>query len=558
MWVAIGIVVALALTIIVVLVRREARTARTLSATMEQARTQAGAMDAIFTGMPDGIFVVDRDLRVVKWNEHFPTFAGVPGELLHAGQSLAEVLRAQAAAGEFGKVDVEAEVKRRLELIRSGASTGTIVRKRPNGRVLELRRSPMADGGFVTLYTDVTARHEAEAQLRQAQKMEAVGQLTGGMAHDFNNLLTVIGSNQDLALEALSKSDLVGADRRVRTAQSGTQRAATLTKRLLGFARRQDLVPEVADANKVVFEMSELIRHSVGSEVEMETVLAGGLWQAYIDIHQLENALVNLAINARDAMPGGGKLTIETSNTHLDATYAVHHSEVTPGQYVMVAVSDSGAGMTPEQAERAFEPFYSTKGSGKGSGLGLSQVFGFIKQSDGHVKIYTELGAGTTIKMYLPRYVHDTPEVSLLQIAAPRLDLPRAREREEILVVEDDEDVLACSVEALESLGYHVLGAADGPSALVALESRPQTRLLFTDVELPGLNGKDLADEVLRRHPTIGVLFTTGYAANAVLHRHILERGARSLTKPFTLAELATTVREVLDTKRLENALRPE
>ena len=558
MLIAVGIVVAGALAVLLVLVRREARNAQALSATREEARKQTAAMDAIVAGMPDGILVVDADLRVVKWNEHFPDFAGVPTKLLHEGQGLAEVLRAQAVGGEFGDVDVDAEVERRLALIRSGASTGAIVRRRPNGRVLELRRSPMADSGFVTLYTDITARCEAEQQLRQAQKMEAVGQLTGGMAHDFNNLLTVIGSNQDLALEALGKSDLVGADRRVRTAQAGTQRAATLTKRLLAFARKQDLLPEIADANRIVSDMSELIRHSIGTAVELETVLAGGLWDALIDTHQLENALINLAINSHDAMPGGGKLTIETANTHLDATYAAHNTEVTPGQYVMVAVSDSGTGMTPEQVEKAFEPFYSTKGPGKGSGLGLSQVFGFIKQSNGHVKIYSELGAGTTIRMYLPRYVEDEPEISLLQVSAPRLDLPRARDEDDILVVEDDEDVLVCSVEALESLGYQVLGVRNAMAALSALESHPQVRLLFTDVELPDRNGQDLAVEVLQRRPDIAVLYATGYAANAVLHRHVLVRGARALTKPFTLSELAKAVREVLDTKALENALRQD
>src|SRR5690349_14608664 len=275
--------------------------------------------------------------------------------------------------------------------------------------------------------------------------MEAVGHLTGGMAHDFNKLLMVIAGNLELALQALGKSDLVGADRRVRTAQGGTQRAATLTRRLLAFARKQNLEPQVLDANKVVSETSELLRHSIGTAVELETVLAGGLWEAMVDPHQLENALLNLAINARDAMPDGGKLTVETANTHLDASYAAHHTEVAPGQYVMIAVSDSGVGMTPEQAERAFEPFFTTKGVGKGSGLGLSQVFGFVKQSNGHVKIYTEPGVGTTIKLYLPRRIQCDAELKILETGPPEPDLPRARDNETILAVEDDQDVLAYS-----------------------------------------------------------------------------------------------------------------
>jgi signal transduction histidine kinase/ActR/RegA family two-component response regulator len=529
--------------------------AQALAAALEQARTQKAKMDAIVASMPDGILVVDADLRLLEWNEHFPEFAGVPRDMLRAGLDLADVLRAQAAGREFGPVDVAAEVDRRIGLLRSGGSTGTIERKRPNGRVLELRRNLMSGGGFVTLYTDITERRQAEEQLRQAQ-VEAVGHLTGGMAHDFNNLLMVITGNLELALQALGRSDLIGADRRVRTAQGGTQRAAMLTERLLAFARRQPLAPQVVDANKIVSETSELVRHSIGAGIELETVLAGGLWEATIDPHQLENALINLAINARDAMPDAGKLTIETANTHLDASYAADHSEVTPGQYVMIAVSDSGTGMTPDEAERAFEPFFTTKGVGKGSGLGLSQVFGFVKQSRGHVKIYTELGAGTTVKLYVPRHVAARPEPSLFETATAEPDVPGARGQECILVVDDDEDVLAYTAEALELLGYHVIGARDASSALSAVDNHASVKLLLADVELPGLNGQELAQEVVRRHPEVAVLYMTGYTANAIVHREILEREARWLSKPFTLADLATTVRELLDIKALENALR--
>jgi signal transduction histidine kinase/ActR/RegA family two-component response regulator len=560
-WFATGPLIAITILLAGLLAREKRRSrtsASTLATTVEQARTQRLKMDAIVAGMPDGILVVDADLRVIEWNGHFPEFAGVPSPILRAGLGIADVLRAQAAAGEFGPVDVDREVDRRMELLRSGASTGTIERRRPNGRVLELRRSPMEGSGFVTLYTDITGRRDAEEQLRQAHKMEAVGHLTGGMAHDFNNLLMVIAGNLELALQALAKADLVGADRRVRTAQGGTQRAATLTQRLLAFARRQTLAPVAVDANKVVSEMSELVRHSIGASIELETVLAGGLWEAMIDPHQLENALINLAINARDAMPDGGKLTIETANTHLDASYAANHSEVTPGQYVMVAVSDSGTGMTADEVEHAFEPFFTTKRVGKGSGLALSQVFGFVKQSNGHVKIYTEFGVGTTVKLYLPRHVEPEVEPAIIEWASSEPEPPRGRSHETILLVEDDEDVLAYTAEALEGLGYAVVGASDASSALTALERRPDVSLLLTDVELPGLNGQELAEEVTRRRPDIPVLYTTGYTANAIVHRDILERGARSLLKPFTLAQMATTVREMLDAKHLEHALRQE
>ena len=534
------------------------RAAAGLAVSDEQARVQKAKMDAIVAGMPDGIMVVDANLQLVEWNEHFPDFAGVPQEMLWAGQELSEILRAQALAGEFGAVEVDAEVERRMNLIRSGGSVGAIERTRPNGRVLELRRSPMAGGGFVTLYTDITDRREAEDQLRQAQKMEAVGHLTGGVAHDFNNLLMVVLGNLELAQRSLGKADLVGVDRRLRTAQGGAQRAATLSRRLLAFARRQSLAPQVVDANKVVAEMSELIRHSIGQEIALETVLAGGLWEALIDPHQLENALINLAINAKDAMPEGGKVTIETANTHLDDAYAAHHREVIAGQYVMIAVSDGGTGMTPEEAERAFEPFFTTKGIGKGSGLGLSQVFGFIKQSKGHVKIYTELAAGTTVKLYLPRLEAAESEPTVIETEPAVPELPRARDQECVLVVEDDRDVLAYSVAALETLGYHVIGVADASSALTALEAHPRVKLLFADIELPGLNGRELAEEVVRRRPDVAVLYTTGYTANAVVHRDILDRGATFLSKPFALADLAATVRELLDTKILQAVLRQQ
>ena len=276
---------------------------------------------AILASMADGLMVVDSDLRILEWNEHFPEFTGVPEGVLRVGMALEDILRMQALAGEFGPCDVEQEARRRLALFKSGASTGTIERTRPNGQTMELRRTRMADGGFVTLYTDITARRQAEDQLRQAQKMEAIGQLTGGIAHDFNNLLTVILGNLEMALNELERSNPLRAQNKIEAAQGGARRAATLTQRLVAFARRQNLEAKPGDANKIVSGMSELIRHSLGT-IGLETVLAGELWEAFIDPNQLENALLNLAINARDAMPDGGSVTIETANAHLDAAYA--------------------------------------------------------------------------------------------------------------------------------------------------------------------------------------------------------------------------------------------
>lgn len=520
---------------------------RKVVASREEARIQAARFEAIVIGMPDGLLVLDADLRVVGWNQHFADFVGVPESMLRVGLPLTEILRAQAEAGEFGSVEIGTEVARRIALYGSWKPGGTVERRRPNGRVMELRRSPMASGGFVTLYTDVTNRVAAETQLRQAQKMEAIGHLTGGMAHDFNNLLVVIDGNLDLALQALARSDPIDTDRRVRLARGGAERAAHITKRLLAFARQQELAPRIVNLNKVVADISELIRHSVGTSVNLETVLAGEIWDVFIDTHQLENALLNLAINSKDAMPDDGKLTIETANVSLDSTFAAHNTEVVPGHYVMVAVRDSGLGMTAEQAERAFEPFFTTKGIGKGSGLGLAQVFGFTKQSGGHVKIYTELGAGTTINLYLPRHAAPEPLISETPSAEP--DLPRAREHETVLVVEDDEDVLSYTIDALETLGYQAIGARDADKALVALDNHPDVDLLMTDVELPGLNGQELAEAVAVRRSDIPVIYTTGYTRNAIVHRQILDRSAKALTKPFSRQALAPLIRELLDGK---------
>lgn len=391
------------------------------------------------------------------------------------------------------------------------------------------------------LHAEAASRAAAEAQLRQSQKMESLGQLTGGIAHDFNNMLSIVIGSLDLARRRL-RTDPDRAETGIGNAMEGAQRAASLTSRLLAFSRQQPLAPAPSDINKLVSGMSELLRRTLGENVEIETVLAGGLWRVFADNPQVESAILNLAVNARDAMPGGGKLTIETANAYLDDAYAAQHAEVTAGQYVMICVTDTGTGMTPETIERAFDPFFTTKGVGKGTGLGLSQVFGFVKQSGGHVKIYSELGQGTTVKIYLPRYVGEGA-------TAEEAESPQeiARGTEAIMVVEDEDNVRRVTVDSLRELGYSVIHASNGKAALALLEANSRVDLLFTDVVMPEMSGRTLADEALKQRPDLKVLYATGYTRNAVVHNGMLDQGVAFLTKPFTMEQLAAKVRAVLD-----------
>ena len=388
-------------------------------------------------------------------------------------------------------------------------------------------------------------REAAEAQLRQVQKMESIGQLTGGIAHDFNNMLAIVIGSLDMARRRLGNDGDPRVARGIDNATEGAQRAAQLTARLLAFSRQQPLEPQTTDLNKLVGGMSELLRRTIGEDMRVETVLAGGLWHAHIDANQLENAILNLCVNARDAMPGGGRVTIETANAHLDDRYCAAQDDVMPGQYVMVSVTDTGTGMPPEIVERAFEPFFTTKGVGKGTGLGLSQVFGFVKQSHGHVKIYSEQSQGTIIKIYLPRHYG---EDACTDVSAPPIgSLPRARPDEIILVVEDEERVRHMSVDALRDLGYTVVQASDGEQALSLLTIQPRIDMLFTDIVMPGINGRILADRARGNRPDLPVLYTTGYTRNAIVHNGMLDPGVAFLAKPFTLDQLAIKVRQVLD-----------
>ena len=493
-------------------------------------RGRAGiGQNAPYHGMPQG---------------HLPvrSYLAVP-VISRSGEVLGGLFFGHHEVGVFGE---------RAELIVSGIATQAAVAI-DNARLF--RASQVAQTELRALNetleqrvaAEIVDRMKAEEALRQAQKMEAIGQLTGGVAHDFNNLLQVVLANLDaLRRRAPEIADVpLGVDFRrfIEGALRGAERATTLTQRLLAFSRRQPLNPKPTDVNKLVAGMSDLLRRTLGETIAIETATAGGLWRVSVDANQLENALLNLAVNARDAMPGGGKLTLETANTHLDEAYALSHDEVSPGQYVLVAVTDMGAGMTREVLEHVFEPFFTTKEVGHGTGLGLSQVYGFVKQSGGHVKIYSEIDEGTTVKLYLPR-LRDAAEAD-----EPLSDtaISKGRRGDVVLLVEDDEDVRAATGEMLRELGYDVVSVRDGSGALRLIDARPDIRVLFTDVGLPdGMNGRQLAETVRARRPSLPVLFTTGYARNAIVHHGRLDPGIDLLVKPFTYAELAAKLRAIL------------
>jgi signal transduction histidine kinase len=420
------------------------------------------------------------------------------------------------------------------------------MRLRELNETLEARiteRTAELQDAVTQLQAEVAERERAQETLRQVQKMEAIGQLSGGIAHDFNNLLTVIMGG----LERVQRSGPPDDERLQRAAEVamlGARRAATLTQRLLAFSRRQPLDPQPTDVNRLVNETMALLRRTLGETIELAAVLSPRLWVVDVDRNQLENALLNLAVNARDAMPQGGKLTIETANALLDEAYVAVTPELKAGQYVAISVSDTGSGMPPEIVERVFEPFFTTKEPGRGTGLGLSQVYGFIKQSGGHVRIYSVPNQGTTVRLYLPRYHGEleADSASTKAVAPPRAN------GEVVLVVEDDDQVRAHTTEVLRELGYRVVEAGDANAALRANKAEPRIDLLFTDVVLPGkYSGRQLADLLLATRPGMKVLYTTGHARDAIVHRGRLDPGTALITKPFAMQALAEKVWTVLN-----------
>ena len=445
------------------------------------------------------------------------------------------------------------------------------------GRYLDLaafRIEPASRRQVAVLFQDITARKKAEAQaqrlnetlearvaeviaerqqaeeaLRQSQKMEAVGQLTGGIAHDFNNLLTGIIGSLELLEVRLRQGRTSDIHRYVAAAQGAAKRAAALTHRLLAFSRRQTLDPRPTDVNRLVIDMEELIRRTVGPQITLEVVTAAGLWPALIDPSQLESALLNLCINARDAMPNGGRITIETANKWLDDR-AAEERDLPPGQYLSVCVTDTGTGMTPDVIARAFEPFFTTKPIGQGTGLGLSMVYGFVRQSGGQVRIYSEVGSGTTMCLYLPRH-HGNPSESVISTRAAA-HVP-GQLGKTVMIVDDEPSVRMLVTDVLEELGYSSIEAPEGPAALRILESEVAIDLLITDVGLPGgINGRQLADAARITRPDLKVLFITGYAENAIIGSGQLSPGMRVLTKPFVVETLTNRIHDMIggDNKR--------
>jgi signal transduction histidine kinase/ActR/RegA family two-component response regulator len=416
-------------------------------------------------------------------------------------------------------------------------------RKRLNAE-LEMRvdeRTEALAAANQRLLDEAASRAAAEAQIRQLQKMEAVGRLTGGIAHDFNNMLAIVVGSLDIAKRHLM-TDRAKAERFIDNALEGARRGAHLTSRLLAFSRQQPLDPRPLDINDLVRDMSDLLRRSIGESIRLETVLCTDLWRTFADVSQLESAVVNLCVNSRDAMPDGGNLVLETGNSPLDDAHAAA-LDARAGDYVSIAVTDSGSGMSPEVLARAFDPFFTTKSTGKGTGLGLSQVYGFVKQSDGHVRIESQLGKGTTVRIYLPRYFGTVQPVA----TAPRAAQPSLSNRETVLVVEDEDRVRSMTVEALMNLGYSVIAAAGPEQALDLVAGGTTPHLLFTDVVMPGMNGHALADRLKQGRPELKVLFTTGYVRGAELYDGILDRSAAFLPKPFTIDQLAAKVRSTLD-----------
>ena len=407
--------------------------------------------------------------------------------------------------------------------------------------------------GFAKITRDITERMEVQRTLREtqeqlaaSQKMDAVGQLTGGIAHDFNNLMMVVLGNLETAQRNARETDNPNLHRALSNAMRGAQRASSLTQRLLAFSRRAALNPKPLDVNKFMVGAVEFMSRALGETVEIETVGSAGLWTVEVDAGQLEVALLNLAINARDAMPGGGKLTVEAANAILDREYCKMNLEVSPGQYVMVSVSDTGSGMSKETVSRAFEPFFTTKEVGHGTGLGLSQVYGFVKQSGGHVRIYSEVGQGTTVKIYLRRFFGRDADDQLIEGEL----LGQGEGGETILVVEDDDDVRAYLTDVLRGLDYGVVAASNGPIALDIL-ARDNLRidLMLTDVVMPGMTGRELARMVSKLRPELRIIYMTGYSRNAVTHHGRLDPNLEVLHKPITQSDLAMRIREALDSR---------
>ena len=489
------------------------------------------------------IYMLDPKGRVSSWNAGAERFKGYRADEI-MGEHFSRFYTEEDREAGIPRIALEtAEREGRFE------AEGWRVRKDGARFWASVIIDPIRDDngalvGFAKVTRDLSEKRAIEEQLRQSQKMEAVGQLTGGLAHDFNNLLTGISGSLEMMQMRIAQGRMADFERYALAAQGAVKRAAALTHRLLAFARRQTLDPRPTNANRLLTSLEELVRRTVGPDITVEVVGASGLWPTLVDSNQLENAILNLCINARDAMPEGGKLTIETANKWIDERAARRH-DLPIGQYVSICVTDTGVGMTPEVIEKAFDPFFTTKPIGEGTGLGLSMIYGFARQSGGQVRIYSEVGEGTTMCIYLPRHAEDAPPEENVELP---LSLDAVGEGEVVLVIDDDPTIRMLVAEVLADLGYAVIEAVDGPGGLKVLESNAKVDLLITDVGLPGgMNGRQVADAARVNRPSLKVLFITGYAENAVIGKGRLDNGMFVITKPFQMDVLARRIREIIE-----------
>jgi len=503
-----------------------------LGSALRRAVLSEQVLQATLDSVREGVGTFDVGGRLQAWNKTFLTMLGVVEGDRRPG---APLLLENASSTELGRR------VHYLEAAVQGADRPALVEHRGDrGSSVEIFYNPIEGGGYVITLLDVTEQRKSEEALRQAQKLESMGRMTGGVAHDFNNLLTIIIGSLSLLRGAIGNDRQ--ARERIDMMSVAAERASRLTRQLLAFARRQPLQPEIVNLGHVMQEALPLMRRAVGEPITVECVTAGGLWNTTVDASEFQSAVLNLAINARDAMPEGGKLTIELGNAALDDAYAARHAEVDPGQYVLFAITDTGKGMDAVTMARALDPFFTTKPAGEGTGLGLPQVYGFVKQSGGHLKIYSEVGEGTTVKLYLPR------SLAKETVQPARIGALAVTGSETVLLVDDDEIVQATVASMLEDLGYTVLTALSGAAALAILEKGAKVDLLFTDVVMPGaVSGRQLAERALEIVPGLKVLFTSGYTENAIVHNGRLDPGVELLSKPYGREQLAAKVRRVLD-----------
>ena len=508
----------------------------------DELRLSVNVLQSTFHSMAEAVLVIDAEGNVLLSNP------AAERMLLHrTGMNLRNLRAMSDVFHGDGVTPIQADELPSLRVLRGEKFEDMEMIVRPHSgnppRHLMVSGRPMLDGqgeisGAVLVYHDATMSRETERQLYQSQKLDAIGKLTGGVAHDFNNMLTVISGNTEMLVEGLKQQPEL--QRVARLIDDAAERCAELIQHLLAFARRQPLQPRDVEINAAISDIAKLLRPTLGEQIQIETVLEQGPMTAHIDPSRLTNAVLNMAINARDAMPNGGKLLLETHRVVLDEAYAQAHADVVAGPYIMLAVSDTGTGMSIETQHKAFEPFFTTKEVGKGSGLGLSMVYGFVKQSGGHIKIYSEEGHGTTIKLYLP------PGEGTTEMAAAATP-PAEGGAETIFVVEDDPLVRNFVTAQLQSLGYNTIAAPDGKTALDLITAGQKFDLLFTDVVIPGgMSGRELADEVARLRPGVKVLYTSGYTDNAIVHHGKLDDGVLLLTKPYRRNQLAEMIRKAL------------